>query len=245
MSSSAKNQIESARKWLAVDVLPLWSVAAIDPVNGSFFESLSATGEPMSAPRRAMVQARQIYSINEAGKMGLLPMNQVKTIVRRATDYFIEAYSLPSGAFVHAVASDGSVSNAQLDLYSQAFALFGLANAYEVLADPKIQVRAFKLLEFILVERKLGNGGFSEIIGGQVVYEANPHMHLFEAAIAWMRADSDPVWRDLAIEIYNLCRTKFVDAESGALAEHFDSEWRPLRQAEGFIWEPGHLHEWA
>jgi len=50
-------------------------------------------------------------------------------------------------------------------------------------------------------------------------------MHLFEAALAWIEVDTDPVWRELAEKVFTLCRDKFVDKETGLLAEQFDSDW--------------------
>lgn len=240
-----KNLISTSRKWLSNDVFPLWSQEGIDPRNGSFVESLTLEGKAMSQPKRAMVQARQIYSFAEAARMEILPAEQVRKILRPATEFFIARYSLPNGSFVHAVDPDGKVANPKTDLYAQAFAMFGLASAYEMLGDTNIKDRAKQLLAYLRSERALQNGGYSEFEGDQIAFEANPHMHLFEAAIAWMRVDKDPEWSEFAAELNEMCRAKFIDPETGALAEHHSSDWKPLRESEGFVWEPGHHFEWA
>ena len=51
-------------------------------------------------------------------------------------------------------------------------------------------------------------------MNGQIVYRSNPHMHLFEAALAWMAVDRDPEWRSLADELCVLATTKFIDEET-------------------------------
>lgn len=237
--------ISKSRNWLAQDVFPLWSKQGIDPRTGAFVECLSRDGQAMDNPRRAMVQARQIYSFAEAARMGILAKSDVQGIVRKAVDVLIANYSLENGAFVHSADTNGKPVAAHTDLYTQAFALFGMAEAYGMLGDSKIKQRAEKLMSYLRRVRRIEDGGYSELIDGKVAFEANPHMHMFEAAIAWMKVDKDSLWREFAAEIEQLCRTKFVDPASGALCEHFEKGWKPQRESEGFVWEPGHHFEWA
>lgn len=242
---NASQTVSEVKRWLTQDVLPLWSTTGIDPTNGSFIENLSRDREPLPSTRRVMVQARQIFSFAEAARMGALTKAQVTPLLRKAVDHMISKYSQPDGSFVHAVNPDGSVASQQVDLYGQAFALFALANAYEFLQDVKLKNRGKELLGYLNSERRIPAGGYTEIIGGKTTYAANPHMHLFEAAIAWMKVDEDPAWSTLAANIVKLCRTKFVDSTSGCLCEQFDANWQPLRENGRFAWEPGHHFEWA
>ncbi len=239
------NQKESVQKWLSQDALPLWIERGI-AADGSFIENLSREGDPIPGPQRAMVQGRQMYALSEAVRMNLTPKAQIAPLVHRAADTFIKKYSLPSGAVVHAVEPDGT-KNPQLDLYAQAFALFGLAHAFDLTGEAQFKARALKLLSYLYSERRLlGGVGFSEYIGGEVAFEANPHMHLFEAALAWMKFDGENSdWRSLADEISGLCVGRFVDQKTGALCEHFDSQWKPLLENGNFVFEPGHHYEWA
>lgn len=178
--------------------------------------------------------------------MGLWPKEKIVPIICRATELLIDRYSLPGGAFAHAVEANGEV-NPLADLYAQAFASFGLANAFEITGENRYRERALEHLSYLYRERRLhGGSGFSEFVKGYTAYEANPHMHLFEAALAWMRVDAgESQWRSLADEISGLCVGRFIDRETGALAEHFDSNWQPLRENKRFIFEPGHHYEWA
>ena len=49
------------RRWLFDQALPLWWKQGADQANGGFHEALTLEGEPVTANRRARVQARQIY----------------------------------------------------------------------------------------------------------------------------------------------------------------------------------------
>ena len=107
MAISAAERIQWARTWLSRDVFPLWTTKGIDITNGSFIESLTAEGQPTTAPRRAMVQARQIYAYSEGLKMKILNHEQVLPILEKNTAFLLEHYALPSGAFIYSIDSQG------------------------------------------------------------------------------------------------------------------------------------------
>ncbi len=70
-------------------------------------------------------------------------------------------------------------------------------------------------------------------------------MHLFEAALGWRQVGEDGRWAVVADEIGDLCCSRFVDRETGALTELFDAEWRPADGEAGRVLDPGHHFEWA
>jgi mannose-6-phosphate isomerase len=177
--------------------------------------------------------------------LGCFPETETRAIIARAAAFLTERYSVPSGAFIHSFDGAGRPRNEQSDLYTQAFALFGLANAYAVSPEAAYKRRAISLADYLQRERRASDGGYTEIDNGRFVLRSNPHMHLFEAAIAWMRIDADPRWKDLASEILDLCLTKFIDPESGALCEYFSAGWTPARTGGHFVFEPGHHYEWS
>lgn len=232
--------------WLKNSVLPLWSAQGIDAGNGSFVEALSfADGSPLDLPRRTMVQARQIYSFRLASELGLIDQEKTRQIIANASKFFLKHCSAADGSFVHSVTPHGDVVNKTPELYTQAFALFGLANSFMVLGDAQFEERALALVKYLYAERALPQGGFTELGPKGVQYEANPLMHLFESAIAWLAISQNPVWRKLSDELVNLCIAKFIDPVSGGLSEHYDSTWAPIQEERGSVLEPGHHYEWS
>ena len=249
MNSKAKDLSHKAIRWLAEDMLPLWSTTGIDFVTGAFFESLSDSAEPIYGARRALVQARQIYTFSEALNLGLMDRAQVKMIIRRGVDFLIKNYRLPSGAFIHSVDSKGHPHELQNELYTQAFVLFSLARAFPILEDSEVKKIAKDLLFYLKENRKNKKGGYSEFKANATVFQSNPHMHLFEAALEWLKVDSDPEWKTLAAELFELCTQHFITKPLNFLAEHFNADWKPVllnRNSHSvFIFEPGHHYEWA
>jgi len=91
-------------------------------------------------------------------------------------------------------------------------------------------------------------GGFEESDPPSLPLKSNPHMHLLEAALAWIDATNGAAqapWIELAREIVGLCLTRFMDASTGAIREYFDYQWNAAAGDDGRIVEPGHQFEWA
>ena len=249
MNSRAKALSQKAHSWLADDVLPLWSLRGVDPLNGGFYESLSEAGEPVLGNRRALVQARQIYAFTEAANMGLMDSDKVKILIQGGIHFLFKNYRLSTGAFIHSVDANGSPQETQNELYTQAFVLFSLARAYAILKDTDIKKSAKNLLFYLQENRRNKNGGFTELKAKSTVFQSNPHMHLFEAALEWLKVDPDDDWKNLASDLHDLSTQKFIINPSHLMAEHFNQDWKPLGLKEGsedvFIFEPGHHYEWA
>lgn len=202
-------------------------------------------GSPSSSSRRALVQSRQLYSFVLAAKLDVYDGKKAQEIVLRGIENFTKLYIQDSGACIHSVTPEGKPHNTDLDLYTQAFAIFAYAQAYELSPDQKYRDQALKVLNYLKRERQALGGGFTEIKEGKTYYQSNPHMHLFEAALAWATIDGDDEWKQLSDDLYELCMTRFIDPVTGNLCEHFDEGWKPQREDGHFIFEPGHHFEWA
>lgn len=238
-------QFDSSFQWLTEKALPLWMSQGIDKKNGGFVEALSREGRPLSLPRRALVQARQMHCCRLALENQWYDSAELKSALRSGADYLIQNFSAETGAFAHSIEANGPIVNPAPELYTQAFAMFGLAQAFAVSAEDTLKARALKVVQYLQQQRALPDGGYSELASTGGIFESNPHMHLFEAAIAWMEVDSDAVWSELASELFQLCQEKFIDPSTGYLAEHFAEGWQPQMHEQAFVAEPGHHYEWA
>lgn len=228
--------LEEARRWfdlwLRASALPLWATVGVDPETGAFREGLTVEGEPYDPKRRARVQARQAFVMGEAAAAGL--PGPWRAVAERGFERFFATGRRPDGLFVTEMRPDGTVSDEAGRLYEQAFVLLALATLGRE-ADALALRGALEALRHPA-------GGYREL--GEHPFQANAHMHLFEAALAWERTGSDPGWARLADQIANLALHHFVHPETGALREFFDPAWSPLTGEAGLV-EPGHQFEWA
>jgi mannose-6-phosphate isomerase len=229
------------RAWLLEAALPLWWSVGADHGGGGFLEALDADGRPAlsTAPRRARVQARQVYVYATAAALGWDgPWRQA---ARHGLDFLTAHYLRGPGAVAKSVAPDGAPGDESIMLYEQAFAILALCAVAQI--DPEAErarVLADRFREALAPRLHLG--GYLE--GGDQPWQANAQMHLLEAALAWEQAGRTE-WRAVSDAIARLALTRFIDPERGVLREFFDDRWRPAAGDSGRLVEPGHQFEWA
>jgi mannose-6-phosphate isomerase len=204
---------------------------------------LQSDGQPVHAPRRARLHPRQIFAYSLADDLGCDGLTL--PAVRHGLDFYLRHYPRADGLMRTLVAPDGASLSDDVLLYDQAFALFGLAAAYEVLNDDAIRDRARDLLALVRKSFAHPLGGFVETPSADTPLTSNSHMHLFEAAMAWREVDHDPRWQALAAEMAGLALTRFRQPQDGPIREFFTADWSPAPGSKGERVEPGHQFEWA
>jgi len=230
--------------WLLQSAFPLWARQGVDHDNGGFYERIALDGTSLNDPRRARVQPRQIYAFAQAPALGW--HGNAREIVEAGMAFFLKHYRRDDGLYRTLIAPDGSVLDNSAVLYDQAFALLGFAAARRLLGpDPALDDAATDLFDTLYSQLKRVGPGFYSGLPVRFPLLSNPHMHLFEAALAWCDISTEPVWQTLANELGELALARFIDPVSGALRESFDEAWAPVPGIEGRRVEPGHQFEWA
>lgn len=241
-----RDQVNKLRRWLDEDALPLWwNVGAAKPANG-FYERIGQDGKPMFGDnRRARVQPRQAYCYAAAGQNNWA--GNWRDAVNHGLSWFDKVYRLDTGLYGNLADASGKLTDPSFDLYNQAFALF--AGAQASVAQPEradeMRTKALAILAILRRDYAHPHAGFEEANPPTEPLCSNPHMHMFEAMLAWEAIDPSGPWTVLADEIANLAMSHFIDAENGGLREFFDHDWRPLPGDKGRIMEPGHQFEWS
>lgn len=228
------------KSWLVNHAYPLWWSLGADQQGGGFHERLHQNGTPTGEARRSRLHPRQVYAFSFARQLAW--DGPADTAVRHALQFYLQRYCRPDHLFAPLPSAN---SNAPALLYDQAFALLGFASAYKVLPDRNLYNQARRLLA--VVRERFGHtqGGFKETVDGAAALLSNSHMHLFEAALAWIERDPSDEWHDLAGDMVKLAATHFVDPATGFLLEFFDDAWRPIGNPSLQRVEPGHQFEWA
>jgi len=221
--------------WLAAAALPLWASAGVDPGTGAFHEALSVEGRPVAGPRRARVQARQAFVFASAAPLDA----GWAAVATRGYGFYRAHYRRDDGLFAVLADAAGRVLDDTPRLYEQAFSLLAMEALAQIGTDTRADAEA--LLGGLQALRHPA-GGFRELT--EHPFQANAHMHLLEATLAW-EARGGAAWRALSDEIVALAMTRFIDADGGFLREFFDADWRPAPGDDGRRVEPGHQFEWA
>lgn len=232
------------RDWLFNAALPIWRDTGVDKAKGGVFETLALDGTPADVNRRTRVAARQVYSYALARQMGY--EGDVDTVIDAGLNWLSGPAAAPGGLVYAVLTPQGEVVKAEFDFYDHAFALLAYASAFKVRPhDKSLEEKAIAIRDTLMTTYKHPVRGFEEANPRTLPLKTNPHMHMFEASLAWIEAGGDGVWKEIAGEIAELCLDKFLHPENGSLREYFDGDWNPLEGEMGRIIEPGHQFEWA
>jgi mannose-6-phosphate isomerase len=240
-------RLAAARGWCVRDALPFWGETGFDRAYGGFHERTDLAGRPvLDVPRRTMVQARQIYVFAHAALLGWWPAGAEPALC--AAEHLLARNWRADGAdgFVFSTDGAGRVVDARRDAYAHAFVAFGLAYAWRLAPEPALRAAADAVFAFFdgALRAERWGGHLGEAPRRDSLRRQNPHMHLFEACLAWYEATGEARYLARAGEIFGLFTTRFMDGDAGVLIECFDDAWRPAPGPEGSRWEPGHHFEW-
>jgi mannose-6-phosphate isomerase len=225
--------------WLREDALPLWTTAGLDAAQGGFHEALSPEGQPWPGPRRSRVQTRQVWVCATVAEAGFGAA--YGELAGRAYDAYRGRYRRADGLFAYSADAEGRILEARPALYEQAFTLLALSALHRLRPHDGYAAEAHALGE-ALEGLRHGAGGWRET--GAQPFQANAHMHLLEAALAW-EAAGEGDWARTSDAVAELALRRFVEPATPMLREFFTADWSPLPEAEGQIVEPGHQFEWA
>ena len=238
--------------WLRRDALPLWDHHGVDRNSGGYFESLSFNShrqeiEAAGEIRRGRVVARQIYVFDVGRRLGWRSVHPDP--VYHGCDYLFARMHRGDGLFHTSVHARTGQPQAPFNLYEYAFYLFALARVRATsFGRFSAMDVAYQCLRQLRRSWGKSNGGFEESTPATVPLKSNPHMHMLEAALAWLKVSDESQrgpWVELAQELVYLCLARFVDPATGAVREYFDGQWQPMTDETGRIVEPGHQFEWA
>lgn len=243
VTADAGNIVAELKSFIVERSLPLWSDEGWDRRTGGFVDRLDAQGSAdRIAPRRTMVQARQIYCFAKAAQMGWYADG--KAIALKGLDYLLCKAKAPDGqpGFVHTLDEDGAVLDPRRDTYDHAFVLLALATVYSLDRDAQVRSEIDAALSFVDTKLRSPHGGFAEGVPATLPRRQNPQMHLFEAMIALFDATQDLAFQQRAGEFFGLFMASLYDKQKQTLGEYFEEDWSRI---EPVVVEPGHQAEWA
>ncbi len=235
---------ESLTDWLFREALPIWWCFGADRQTGGFFERLGQDLTPPPIPRRALVQARQVYVYAVAGLMGW--PGPWAAAVDHGLDFLNTRFQRPDGLFRQSVDAVGEPAQETARLYDQAFVLLALAAAARAAPHRRADLdsRARSLAGSIRLTFGAEGGGFRSDDVSQT-FLADPIMHLFEAVLAWSDLEGHTFWRQWTDEIAGHFLDRMVDRQGDRIFEVFDPRWRASTAPDDIRLEPGHHFEWA
>lgn len=241
------DRVSRLRRWCVEAALPFWSSVGFDPTLRSFHEKTDLAGAPIvRSSRRTMVQCRQVYCFAHTALLGWYPYGE--DIAIRAVDGLLDRHWRADGqnGFIFSIDADGFPHDGRRDAYAHAFAAFALAYAYRLRPDPKYKAVADATFAFCDTALAGEGGGLIDCLPrADMIRRQNPHMHLFEACLAWHETTREEWYLARADALFQLFSNHFFRPDTGTLGEYFDDDWQPAEGKAGRLCEPGHHFEWV
>jgi mannose-6-phosphate isomerase len=146
-----------------------------------------------------------------------------------------------TGDWIYSFDTRGKPADERADLYTQAFAILGLAEAGRALGRDDFIAAAVGTRERLDDAWRDPLGGYRD--GGIAPHPGrqNPHMHLLEAFLALHAATGAEDDIAAALTLGDLFMQRLL-IQPDRIAEEFDTAWRPIAAAGA---APGHQFEWA
>ncbi|HEY1796919.1 MAG TPA: AGE family epimerase/isomerase [Stellaceae bacterium] len=245
MTATVAAAAAAAREWLYDAAFPFWFERGIDREHGGFIDLVEIDGGvvPGSA-KRTLVQGRQVYAFAMAGRLGWA--GQWREAVETGLATIDRDCRHPAGGFIHSLDSGNRPAEQRRDLYDQAFVATAEAYGAEALGDPGRIERARAVFAELDRSWRRWPAGYREgELPNPAYRRQNPHMHLFEAALA-IRQSRWGNHADLVRceQIAGWFARHFFDRGRGLLPEYFDADWGIAADEAAQTVEPGHHFEW-
>ena len=195
MSTALAQQSARLEEWCRDAALPFWATQARD-FDGGWYEHLKLDKSPdADAIRRLRVQARQVYVYALADRLGWY--DRGREVAETTFDFMVEKGYEPDGkpGFIHLLEPKCTVHDPRRDFYDHAFYLLACANIGE--RGNKIAREVWALID----SWKSSHGGWGEGIPAKLPRRQNPHMHLFEASMAYYELSGNKSWLKITAQM--------------------------------------------
>jgi mannobiose 2-epimerase len=231
------------------NIIPFWTTAAVDHVNGGFYGAVSTTGAgDASAPKGVTLTARILWAFSA------LHLKDKDTLsletARRAYEYMAGCFMDKTyGGGYYMADHNGKVINDVKYTYANAFVIYGLSEYYRASGDPQaleLAKATFMALENAHDSRNLGYGEFYQRdwsavppgtrneINNNAEKTTNTVLHEIESFANLYRVWKDPLLEKRLCELITVFLDKIINPATGRQFCEFTADWTPLNDIESY-----------
>jgi mannobiose 2-epimerase len=233
-----KRQMENELK---DNILKFWTDHAQDFKNGGFFGYISNNLTiGIDHDKASVLNFRILWTFASAYRF--YKKDEYLAIAKRAFDYIKDHFIDPVYSGVYwLLDSSGKPIDTKKQVYSVAFAIYGLSEFYRATGESKALSLAIELFESIENHaRDLDNKGYLEALSRDwspladmslspndmnVAKSMNTHLHILEAYTNLLRVWDSPALRNALKELLEVVLKYIVDNETWSFRLFFDKDW--------------------
>ncbi|MDR1644683.1 MAG: AGE family epimerase/isomerase [Tannerellaceae bacterium] len=223
------------------NIIPFWANHVVDDVNGGFYGMVNAAGEgDATSPKAASLTARILWTFSALQRKDKDP--QSLEMARRAYAYFTGRFiDKEYGGVHHAVDIHGNVIPGHKDIFTHAFAIFGLCEYYRATGSEEALEEAKSI--FATLEQYAHDpvhGGYYETFGRDWTVAGNHQktssivLHEMEALANLYRVWKSPLPESRLRELIVLFLEKMVNPATHRLYLSFSNDWTPVDRSESY-----------
>ena len=231
------------------NIIPFWTTAAVDHVNGGFYGTVDAAGAgDANAPKGLILNARILWTFSTLHFKD--KDAQSLAMAKRAYEYLVAHFmdeQYGGGYFM--ADSHGNVINDIKYTYANTFVIYGLSEYYRATGEAKaleLAKATFLALENAHDDTYLGYGeyyqrdwsavlpGTRNEIAGNAGKTTNTVLHEIESFANLYRVWKDPLLEKRLTELIAVFLDKVVNPATGRQYCEFTADWTPLSDMESY-----------
>jgi mannose/cellobiose epimerase-like protein (N-acyl-D-glucosamine 2-epimerase family) len=239
--------LEWFRALLLQDILPKWWGAATE--QGLFLPHFDRQWRPQARNYGTLVsQCRLLYNFSQGYTLTQDPA--YREAVENGAAFLLQHFrDQQHGGWFWSCDLDGAVLDDHKNSYGHAFAIFGLAHAYQCSPDSALREAMLHTWEIFTTRFQDSHSGIAwrmtrAFEPADDTKSQNPVMHLFEALLAASEVEGAESLLAEARRVGDFVLERLVRKADRRLPEVYDLTWRELTESPGRL-DIGHAFEWA
>jgi mannobiose 2-epimerase len=240
MEARAKNFSDEISSELK-NIMTYWKQFSIDNIHGGFVGRRDHYNHLIeNAPKGAILNTRLLWSFSAVANFE--EDKESLKLAERAWNYIEDNFwdKEYNGVFWE-LDAQGQPKNTRKQIYAQAFAIYALAEYYNLAKTEKAKDRALELFDLIETHaRNIDSNGYLEAfqrdwttiedmrLSEKDLNSAktmNTHLHILEAYTLLMQVTNKPEVKEALENLVVLFLNKFLDNETGHYRLFFDVNW--------------------
>jgi N-acylglucosamine 2-epimerase len=231
------------KKTLYEEIVPFWLKYAVDKQYGGLQTCIADNGVIVSTDKFIWSQLRALWSFSSLYKN--IDQRQAWLDVAHGIFDFVKKHGINgNGDWLYQVSREGNDLAGPISIFSDGFAIYGLAEYYSVTGDEEAKKLAYQTIEHTLFKLET----LKQFPVAPDKHPENTRLHAIPMIFSWVFEESGRIFADdhirhkgyvLACEIMD----RFLQKDNKLILEYLDNDFQKIDSPMGRAVLPGHAIE--
>jgi N-acylglucosamine 2-epimerase len=231
------------RTALLEDVIPFWMIHSRDNQEGGYFTCLDRDGSVYHREKYVWPHGRMIWMFSALYNR-IEPRSEWLEMAAHGVEFLLRCCRNPDGLFYFHLTRDGKDLDGPISIYSDFFAVYGLAEYSRAAGDARALETARKTYWSVVERiRNPRYGAFYPFPSSRHLQRHTVSMILLETTQELASIAPDPKYTAIIDECLERILYKHTLPNERALFENLSNDWKRLDSMDGRLINPGHAIE--